>query len=121
MECWTSAYRWGGTELKLSVADLCWGSSGTWTFCAMSSSLTSDMGRSRLTLGGLRHCWLQMRLQVLGATRGEYRPWPAFLHLKRGRVVSPLVPVMVGDNPTSMGPRIPVVTRLARSERVAGE
>lgn len=60
-----------------------------------------------------------MNLQMMGASRLQYKPWPAFLHLKRGRDISPLVPVMVGDNPTSMGPRVPAVTRVARTERTA--
>lgn len=62
---------------------------------------------------------LDLNLQVMGSNRMLVRPWPAFLHLKRGNDLSPLVPIMVGDNPTSMGPRVAAVTRVTRTDRKA--
>lgn len=87
-----------------------WLTPASWTY-----TITQDSP----WLANLKDGVLDLNLQVMGASRLQYKPWPAFLHLKRGRDISSLVRVMVGDNPTSMGPRVPAVTRVARTERTA--
>lgn len=62
---------------------------------------------------------LDISLEVSGPARQMYRPWPAFLHLKRNRPLSSLVPVMLGDTPTMAGVWVPGVTRIDRRERRA--
>lgn len=100
-----------GIQVRYTAQDIPispWLTPATWTF---------TLTLSNAGLAWVKDGVLDLSLQVIGTTRMSYKPWPAFLHLKRGQTLSPLVPVMVGDNLNSMANRVPVVTRVARSER----
>lgn len=59
-----------------------------------------------------------LSLEVRGANRYDFKPYPAFLHIKRGaEPVSPLVPVIVADNPYSESVWSPGVTYANPAER----
>jgi len=60
---------------------------------------------------------LDISLEVSGPARAQYQPYPAFLHLQRGRTVSPLVPMMVDDQ-LSTPVWIPHVIRIDRRDRM---
>lgn len=110
---WPSSTSTAGLQVRYTVQDVPispWLSPSNWKY-----TITQDSPM----LANFNDGVLDISLQVMGSNRMGFKPWPAFLHLKRNRPISPLVPVMVGDNPNSMGPRVPVVTRVARSERRA--
>jgi hypothetical protein len=110
---WSQGRTPSGIQVRYTAQDVPispWLAPSAWTY-----TITQDSPY----LANLNDGVLDLSLQVMGTNRLTYRPWPAFLHLKRNRTLSALVPVMVGDNPTSMGPRIPGVTRVAKSERRA--
>mmetsp|Transcript_17951 Transcript_17951/g.38548 ORF Transcript_17951/g.38548 Transcript_17951/m.38548 type:complete len:859 (+) Transcript_17951:175-2751(+) len=58
-----------------------------------------------------------LSVEVRGTARMDYKPWPAFLHLMRGLPLSPLVPIMGGDQVNLGSGWVPGVTRVARTER----
>ena len=110
---WPSSTSTAGLQVRYTVQDVPvspWLTNTTWTY-----TLTVDSPM----LANLNDGVLDINLQVLGASRMAFKPWPAFLHLKRNRAISPLVPVMVGDSVNSMANKVPAVTRVARSDRKA--
>jgi hypothetical protein len=100
-----------GIQVRYTAQDVPispWLAPTSWTY-----TLTFDSA----WLANLNDGVLDLSVQVMGQTRMQFRPWPAFLHMNRGLQQSALVPIMVGDSLTSMAWRVPGVTRIARSER----
>eukprot|EP00775_Hariotina_reticulata_P008648 gene8648-8829_t len=83
-----------------------------------SSNLDLDLSVNAPALNHVKDGVLDISVEVMGTDRAQYKPWPAFLHLKRGRALTPLVPVMVGDFVTSTPNWIPLVTRMDRTDRL---
>jgi len=82
------------------------------------SNLDLDLAENSPALNHVKDGVLDISVEVMGADKAQYKPWPAFLHLQRGKPLSALVPVMAGDALMSTPNWIPIATRVDRADRL---